>query len=76
MSAPGTEEITIAALDARMRWTEEERVLAWRIEGLMRAGYDRHSAIDLAERPGVDLHLAQKLLAGGCPVRTAVRILL
>lgn len=76
MSAPAIHEITIETLDARMGWTEEERVVAWRIEGLMRAGYDRYAAIELAERPRIDLHVAQDLLAKGCPVETALRILL
>lgn len=71
-----TAETTIEALDARMDWTEEERVVAWRIESLMRAGYDDGAAIYLAETREVDLHLACRLLDGGCPVETALRILL
>lgn len=66
---------TIQELDARMGWTEEERILAWRIETLLRAGYDRRAAIELAERPEVDLHAAARLRERGCPVETALRIL-
>ena len=34
--------------------TEAERVLLWREEELERAGYDRDTARQLAEAPGVD----------------------
>jgi hypothetical protein len=51
-------------------------VLLWREEELERAGYDRDTARRLAEAPGVDLHLATKLLRRGCPEGTAVEILL
>ena len=47
--------------------TEAERVLLWREEELERAGYDRDTARQLAEAPGVDLHLATELLRRGCP---------
>jgi hypothetical protein len=67
---------TIEALDSKMRWTEEERVLAWRIEVLLLAGYDEHAAIELAEHRQVDLHLAKGLLASGCSLENALRILL
>ena len=56
--------------------TEAERVLLWREEELERAGYDRDTARQLAEAPGVDLHLATQLLRRGCPESTAVAILL
>jgi hypothetical protein len=55
---------------------EAERVLGWRVEELERAGFDRSSARDLAERNYVDLHLAVSLVRGGCPHDTALRILL
>lgn len=71
-----TSENPIEALDARMDWTQEERVIAWRIESLLRVGYDDYAAIDLAESRHVDLHLACRLLDSGCPVETALRILL
>ena len=56
--------------------SEEERVLAWRVDRLGRAGFDSATAIELAFAPGVDLHLAIQLLGAGCPAATAVRILL
>jgi hypothetical protein len=75
MSTRATEN-PIEALDGRMDWTEDERVVAWRLESLLRVGYDDCAAIDLAENREVDLHLACGLLEGGCPVATALRILL
>lgn len=55
---------------------EADRVVAWRREELERAGYDMAAAGDLAERTGVDLHLAIALVRAGCPHETAIRILL
>jgi hypothetical protein len=54
---------------------ETERVLLWREEELERVGYQRDAARDLAERMYVELHLAMDLLRRGCPVDTALRIL-
>jgi hypothetical protein len=56
--------------------SEEERVISWRAEELMRAGFDGCTAIELALIPHVDLHKAVSLLRHGCPPSTAVRILL
>jgi phosphoglycerate dehydrogenase-like enzyme len=66
-----------------VRWETAERereaeavlVLRWRFEVLFRAGYSRNQAILLA-REGVDLHRATALLERGCPVATALEILL
>jgi hypothetical protein len=55
---------------------ESERVRMWRLEELQRAGYERRMARNLAERSYVDLHLATALLRQGCPVDTALKILL
>ena len=55
---------------------ETARVVLWREEELERVGYDSGMARDLAERTYVDLHLAMDLLRRGCPVETAIRILL
>jgi hypothetical protein len=59
-----------------VREDEAERVRAWRLEELQRAGYERKMARSLAERSYVDLHLATALLRSGCPVDTALRILI
>jgi hypothetical protein len=58
------------------RKEEAERVRMWRLEELQRAGYERRMARNLAERSYVDLHLATGLLRQGCPVDTALKILL
>jgi hypothetical protein len=56
--------------------TESERVERWRMEELMRAGYDLVAAVELAARADVDLHGAVALLARGCSVELARQILL
>jgi hypothetical protein len=56
--------------------SEIERVERWRVEELIRAGYDPLAAGQIALRPDIDLHQAIGLLAHGCPVELAVRILL
>jgi hypothetical protein len=66
---------TTADLDVEFN-AEAERVVLWREEELERVGYERDAARDLAERTYVDLHLAMGLLRQGCPVDTALRILL
>ena len=55
---------------------EDERVLSWRAEELIRAGYDELDALELAFERDVDLHRAVDLVQHGCPPKTAVRILL
>jgi hypothetical protein len=59
-------------LDARAA----EDVLRWRFDELVRAGYDAEQALVVASHVEVDLHVATDLLAQGCPVGTALRILL
>ena len=56
--------------------TEAERIERWRAEELERAGYEPLQAAELAARQDVDLHLAVELLERGCPLDTALRILL
>jgi hypothetical protein len=55
---------------------EEDVLFAWRFDLLMEAGYLPDQAHDLAVSKEVDVHLAERLLAQGCPRATAVRILL
>lgn len=55
---------------------EEERVAQWRLEQLLRAGYDETAALILADQHDVDLHLAVDLVRRGCASDTALRILL
>jgi len=56
--------------------TAEERVLSWRQDTLLAAGYAGRHALKLALHPEVDLHLAVRLRRAGCPADTALRILL
>jgi hypothetical protein len=56
--------------------TEHERVTRWRAGELLRAGYDPTAALELAEHPEIDLHLALDLVARGCPSGLAAQILL
>jgi hypothetical protein len=56
--------------------TEEERVLDWREEELLRAGYPTVTARRLARRHDVDLHTAVDLIRAGCDPKLAARILL
>lgn len=60
-------------VDAAAR--EEDAVFQWRLEQLEQAGYDQCSAIELAGRTDIDLHLALELRSRGCPAQTAARIL-
>jgi hypothetical protein len=55
---------------------EVEEVRTWRLERLEAAGYPSEDARVLSERHDIDLHLALRLLERGCPVETALRILL
>ena len=56
--------------------SEDERVARWRLEQLLRAGYDETAALILADLVDVDLHLAVDLVSRGCAFDTALRILL
>ena len=50
-------------------------VLYWRYEELTRAGYPSDIANLLSTRADVDLHEACELLAHGCTIHQALRIL-
>ncbi|HET7682948.1 MAG TPA: hypothetical protein VFK34_04690 [Marmoricola sp.] len=52
-----------------------DRVLAWRREQLLAAGFDEPTADDLARQRGVDLHAVLGLVAKGCPPALAARIM-
>jgi hypothetical protein len=54
---------TLDSADVRQRYAE-----------LRTAGYGWGAALILASTPEVDLALARRLLASGCPQATAVRI--
>jgi hypothetical protein len=67
--------MTAAELN-QLEYTEHERVIRWRVAELTKAGYDWPASMLIAARSDIDLHLAGRLLDGGCPVDTALRILL
>ncbi len=69
------EGMQTTAVDGMSR-EEEVRVLVWRFEQLVAAGYEHEQAIDLAADRDVDLHQAVRILRAGCPARLAVEILL
>ena len=54
---------------------EHDKVVRWRLEELLAAGYEREDALELALALEVDLHVAIELPRRGCPHETAVRIL-
>jgi hypothetical protein len=56
--------------------TEQERVERWRLEELVRAGFDPAAAAELAPRFDIDLHNAIELIDRGCPPALAFEILL
>ena len=58
------------------RPSEHEKIEAWRLEQLLRAGYSVEDAEALASRADVDLHIAVTMVARGCPPQQAARILL
>jgi hypothetical protein len=68
--------MTVVETATETRTTEEELVTSWRREQLVRAGYPEADALLLADLAYVDLHCATGLLLSGCPVDTALRILL
>jgi len=68
--------VTTPAAPPQIQDPELEQVERWRAERLKRAGYPADGATELAARHDVDLHFAIDLVESGCPVETALRILL
>ncbi|MFL5912812.1 MAG: hypothetical protein ACJ768_19880 [Gaiellaceae bacterium] len=56
--------------------SETERVERWRMDELLRVGFDVEFAALIAAEPGVDLHTAIDMVEQGCPPDLAARILL
>jgi hypothetical protein len=65
--------ITAEQLDSAL---VDGEIFDWRFTELTRAGYSDADALLLARDKGVDLRVAERLLAEGCPPETALRILL
>jgi hypothetical protein len=66
----------MSTIEERRPRRDDADILSWRYCVLVRAGYSNDQAFRLASEPGVDLRLAERLLATGCPAETAQRILL
>lgn len=49
-------------------------VVSWRREQLVRSGFSRRVALQLAADPRYDLHALLELVNGGCTPELAVRI--
>jgi hypothetical protein len=65
----------MTVIETYVQETEDERVARWRLEQLVRAGYEETAALVLADLVHVDLHAAIDLVGRGCPSDTALRIL-
>lgn len=65
----------MTAIETEIHETEDDRVARWRLEQLLRAGYEATDALVLADLVHVDLHAALDLVGRGCPSDTAPRIL-
>lgn len=66
----------MATVEQRRDESDEAIVFEWRFEVLIEAGYLADQARVIASQKDVDVRLAERLLALGCPRATAVRILL
>jgi hypothetical protein len=55
---------------------EELRIQGWRLEQFRDLGFGLARAALMAEDTGIDLAQARRLIALGCPLDTAARILL
>ena len=53
-----------------------QRTRVWRLDQFVSLGFDRPRAAIMADDTSVDLAQARRLLALGCPLETASRILL
>jgi hypothetical protein len=56
--------------------TEHDKVVSWRLQVLIEAGYNGEPAERIAERVDVDLHRAVAMIRRGCSPRLAAQILL
>jgi hypothetical protein len=67
--------MTVAELHA-LEEPQVDWVREWRLEELLRAGFDDEDAIEVAFHLDIDLHFAASLVLRGCPSSTAARIVL
>jgi hypothetical protein len=64
------------SIDSYRLEPEQDRVVRWRVERLLDAGYDGVAALLIGVDLTVDLHAAVDLVLAGCLPDTALRILL
>jgi hypothetical protein len=55
---------------------EARRTSFWRLDQFGRLGFDFARAAMMADDSQIDLAMARRLIASGCPLETAARILL
>ena len=67
---------TIEPIEPGTTNDEEKRVWCWRLDQLVRVGYATPDAVAIAGDSKIDLSLARRLVALGCPADLATRILL
>ncbi len=65
----------MATVEQQRNEVDAAAVFDWRFASLIRAGYVPDDAWRLASCKEVDVRLAERLLAQGCPPDTALRIL-
>ena len=66
----------MSTMEERRPRVDAADIFSWRFCELVRAGFSNDQAFLLAGEPGVDIRVAERLLAAGCPAETAQRILL
>ena len=66
----------VVTLEQRRDKNDEADLFEWRFEALMEAGYLPDQSHVLAAAKQVDVLVAERLLAKGCPRATALRLLL
>jgi hypothetical protein len=72
---PTVELVETEAVEDLPAYDPAARVLGWRIEQLIAAGFLTDDALVMALDRSVDLHDATELVRRGCPPATAFRIL-
>ncbi len=65
----------MAQNEAPTQTEEEQTILLWRLEQFRALGFEYEAAVALAEAP-TDIGQARRLIAAGCSVDIASRILL
>ena len=65
----------MAVEEMELESVEERQILLWRLEQFRELGFEYEAAVALAEAPA-DVGQARRLIAAGCTVDIASRILL